>query len=144
MISPLPVLWRLSFSGRKPHDKIFSRLTIFRARGVSSVSLRPYCGGIFGLPKKVPTIYFPVRGFFLMTSSYIPRQKEREIFHRRKNLFGRRHSSLAGRFVLLVPFAPDAVPAPSSAASHRSRPWTVHAAVMAMSYLSSGRSFDCQ
>ena len=33
---------------------------------------------------------------------YIPRQKKREIFHRRKNLFGRRHSSPAGGFVFEI------------------------------------------
>ena len=35
-----------------------------------------------------------------------------------------------------LPFAPDAVPAPCfKTASHRSRTWLVHAAVLAMSYL---------
>ena len=34
-----------------------------------------------------------------------------------------------------LPFAPDAVPAPCfKTASHRSRPWPVHEAVVAMSY----------
>ncbi len=78
--------------------------------------------------------------------SYIPRQKKRNLFHRRK-IFLREGIVLPrGVFDLCVlPFAPDAVPAPCfKTASHRSRIWHVHAAVMAMSYLSSGRSFNYQ
>ena len=45
------------------------------------------------------------------------------------------HGSPMDIVVVVLPFAPDAVPAPCfKTASHRSRPWPVHEAVVAMSY----------
>ena len=45
------------------------------------------------------------------------------------------HGSPMNIVLIVLPFAPDAVPAPCfKTASHRSRPWPVHETVVAMSY----------
>ncbi len=136
MISPLPILWRLFSSGRKSPDNIFSRLTIFRARGVLSVSLRTYCGRFFGFPKKVPTIYFPVRRFFLMAVPHIYLDRRNAKYSIGGKIFLGEGIVLPRGVLYLrfLPFAPDAVPAPCfKTASHRSRRFLCPA-VLAMSY----------